>query len=100
VLLRILGHGGEPTERMAYAPNAPLLDPEDAVDAAPPGSGQTAEVRDAGAVPVSRTAAPQPDDVEVPEVREGRLPEEWVAPRSSSGVMDALLRDGWEPSGP
>ena len=100
VLLRILGHRGEPTERMAYSANTALRDPEGDPDSAPPGSGQTAEVRDAGAVPVTRTAAPQPDDVEVPEVREGRLPEERVAPRSTSGVMDALLRDGWEPSGP
>jgi hypothetical protein len=104
VLIRILGHRGEPTDRMAYSANAALLDPEDAQDgspdAAPPDSGETAEARDAGAVPVTRTAAPQPDDVEVPEVSEGRHPEERVAPRSTSGVMDALLRDGWEPSDP
>jgi hypothetical protein len=100
VLIRILGRRGEPTRRMPFAANTALLDPEDAVDTAPPGSGETAEAHDAGAVPVTRTAAPQPDDVDVPEVREGRLPEERVAPRSTSGVMDALLREGWEPSGP
>jgi hypothetical protein len=100
VLTRILGHSGEPAGRMGYAANTALLDPADAVDPPPPDAGQTAEARDAGAVPVTRTAAPQPDDVEVPDVGEGRLPEEKVAPRSTSGVMDALMRDGWEPSGP
>jgi hypothetical protein len=96
VMTRILGHPEEPMERMVYAPDTSLLDPADALDVPPPDAGETAEVRDAGAVPVTRTAAPQPADVDVPEVRQGRLPEEKVAPRSSSGVMDALLRDGWQ----
>ena len=100
VLTRILGHPEEPTDRMVYAANTALLDPDDARDSVPPGSGETAEAHDAGDVPVTRTAAPQPDDVEVPEVGEGRPPEERVAPFSTSGVMDALLRDGWEPSRP
>ena len=98
VLTRILGHPDEPAERMVYAADAALLDPADALDHPPPTAGETADVRDAGVVPVTRTAAPQPPDVDVPEVRQGRLPEEKVAPRSTSGVMDALLRDGWEPA--
>jgi hypothetical protein len=96
VMTRILGHPAEPTERMVYAANTALLDPADALDAPPPSAGLTVDARDAGAAPVTRTAAPQPQDVEVPEVRQGRPPEEKVAPRTSSGVMDALLREGWE----
>lgn len=100
VLIRILGHPEEPTERMVYAADTALLDPADALDAPPPTSGEVAEARDAGAAPVTTTAAPQPRGVEVPEVRNGRLPEAKVAPRSSSAVMDALLRNGWEASPP
>jgi hypothetical protein len=96
VLTRILGHPAEPDERMVYAPNTALLDPADALDVPPPTAGEVAEARGAGAVPVTTTAAPQPRDVTVPEVGHGRLPEEKVAPRSGSGVMDALLREGWE----
>ncbi|HET6562297.1 MAG TPA: hypothetical protein VFG72_10515 [Marmoricola sp.] len=95
VVTRILGHPEEPTETMVYAANKALRDPADALDSPPPPhSGETAEARDAGVVPVKVTGAPQ-SDVEVPAVREGRLPEEKVAPQSSSAVMDALLRDGW-----
>ena len=102
VLTRILGHPDEPTPRMVYAPNTALLDPADALDRnlgrTTPTAGETADVEDAGVVPVTRTAAPQPPGVEVPDVGEGRLPEESVAPRSTSEVLDALLRDGWEPA--
>ncbi len=96
VMSGILGHPEEPSERMVYAANTALLDPADALESPAPSAGGATDAQDAGVVPVTSTAAPQPDGVEVPDAREGRQPEQEVAPRSSSGVLDALLREGWE----
>jgi hypothetical protein len=100
VLVRMLQRGGEPTKRMTFTPNAPLLDAEPTPVPAQAPADTVAESYDAGSVPVTRMAAPQPGDVQVPATGEERLPEEQLAPRASSPVLDALRRHDWRPVTP
>jgi hypothetical protein len=100
VLMRVLGHQGEPTQRMGFEPNSPLLDPDvQNPREVRPRAGAAEIAHDAGEVPVTQMAAPQPGEIDVPPVPEGPLPEERVAPQSTSPVMEALLRQGWRPPG-
>lgn len=97
VLLRILGRQ-DVAERTRFEPHTPLLDPAPAMgrrtEASLSAPARVVVVEHAGTVPVTRMAAPQPDHVSVP-ASNGVLPEEHLAPMTSSPVMDALTRDGW-----
>lgn len=113
VMLRVLGRA-QVEERCVFRPNVPLSGPEPPERAPAVGRAQptTAEVAEAGTVPVSRMAPParKPGRAKaVPPARpvKGRrtdqagpvaLPEAREAPESTSQIMDALLRSGWEPA--
>uniref|UniRef100_UPI00047A2C30 hypothetical protein n=1 Tax=Arthrobacter sp. H41 TaxID=1312978 RepID=UPI00047A2C30 len=97
VMVRIL-RLSEATERTRFQPHSPLLDAGPGAAREPAGDApvpsRVADVEPAGTAPVTRMAAPQPSDVQVP-ASTGPLPEEQLAPETSSPVMDALTRHGW-----
>ncbi|WP_026548623.1 C1 family peptidase [Arthrobacter sp. Br18] len=97
VMVRIL-RLDEATERTRFQAHSPLLDAGPGAAREPAGNAsapsRVADVEHAGTAPVTRMAAPQPNDVQVP-ASAGPLPEEQLAPETTSPVMDALTRHGW-----
>jgi hypothetical protein len=104
VLLRVLDRktAGRGT---TYRTHTPLVGPEP--PAAPEGATldaarehlETVDVEPVGTVPVSRSAPPRGSAPAAPVPRsEGESPEVQAAPRSSSTVMDVLMRQGWRPA--
>jgi len=99
VLLRVLDRTTA-DRSTTYRAHTPLVGPEPPASApaavAPPEHPEIVAVEPAGIVPVSHSAPPRGDAASAPVPRsEGESPEIQVAPRSSSTVMDVLMRRGW-----